>query len=199
LFFASIGNTALVANAASVANPYLLSQMTEQECIEFIVDSGVEIPVDFDNSPELGSLVKGIITDVESNSEYEFIYSYYVTLNFAESIKIAVNEYYGVQGVRQGQQGQVSTMAAAAYTLQDITFWSNSGYMSYNCYAYSISRNENPPQYNTQRQYQPGDFSNTYFSTSLSIYQMAQVVQNDLQTLEYSDISIVKVVPTIIS
>lgn len=197
LFFASMGNTALVANAASVTNPYLLSQMTEQECIEFIVDSGVEIPVDFDNSPELGSLVKGIITDVESNPEYEFIYSYYITSNFAESIKIAVNEYYGLQGVHQGQQGQSSTMAAAAYTLQDSTFWSNSGYMSYNCYAYSIGRNENPPQYITQRQYQPGDFSNTYFSMSLSIYQMAQVVQNDLQTLGYSDISITTTQPSV--
>lgn len=36
LFFATMGNTALVANAASVTNPYLLSQMTEEESYTFL-------------------------------------------------------------------------------------------------------------------------------------------------------------------
>lgn len=124
LFFATMGNSALVANAESATNPYVLSQMTEEECVEFIVDSGVEIPTDFENSAELGSIVKDMIVAVESNPEYEFVYSYNVTLDFAENIRIAVNNYYGIQGVPQGQS---SIMAAAAYTLQDSTFVSNSG------------------------------------------------------------------------
>lgn len=61
LFFATMGNTALTANAESATNPYLLSQMTEDECVEFIVDSGVEIPTDFENSAELGSIVKDMM------------------------------------------------------------------------------------------------------------------------------------------
>lgn len=69
--------------------------------------------------------------------------------------------------------------------------------MSYNCYAYSIGRNENPPQYSTLKQYQPGDFSRTSFSMSLSISQMASVVQKDLEALGFSDISLTTSQPSV--
>lgn len=188
-------NTRIVVNAASPKNNESLSQMTEDECIDFIIDKGVEIPSDFIDSPNLGKIIKSIIVAVESDPNYEFSYSYNVSFDFSESIRFIVNDYYGIQGSLRQQNSLGSRLSV--YTLQDSVFVSNSGYMNYNCYAYSIGRNENPPQYATLRQYQPGDFSHSTFGMNLTISQMAEVVKEDLKALGYNYVSITTTQPNV--
>jgi hypothetical protein len=72
-----------------------LSDMTEAECLEFIIQNGIEIP---DGFPEVGAFVKRTIQAAESNPNVPSAYSYDVTYNFAESIRALVNEYYGTAG-----------------------------------------------------------------------------------------------------
>ncbi len=108
-----------------------------------------------------------IIARVENNPSQEFLfYSYDVIYDFANEIKNVVIDYY------QSLQIDLQCTAAstyATYQLQDSTLWSNTGFLDYNCYAYSINRYENPNQYSTIRQYQIGDFSKSYFDMNLSI------------------------------
>lgn len=114
-----------------------LLEMTDEECIDFIVGNGIEIPEDFVNSPELGSIIKSILQDIETNPNYEFAFSYYKTQVFAESIReLVINQ----STLLQSQETNTSIMAAAAYTLQDNTQYGSwqSNYPNYNCYSYSI-------------------------------------------------------------
>lgn len=39
-----LGTTTLTAHAASSIAPQTLSQMTNEECVEFVIENGVEIP-----------------------------------------------------------------------------------------------------------------------------------------------------------
>ena len=73
----------------------ILSEMTEDECLEFIIDSGVTIPQSYSNSPVLKQFVKNTIICVENNLDTHFAYNYIDTLELAEAIKDVVNEYYG--------------------------------------------------------------------------------------------------------
>lgn len=108
LFFAATSPTDISAQALTTDNT--LSQMTEEDCINFLIENGIEIPEDLIDSPELGSFIKSIIEAVKINPNYEFAYSYNVTLEFAESIKTLINNYYSIEQNRS---------ASAVYTLQD--------------------------------------------------------------------------------
>lgn len=168
----------------------ILSELSDEECIEFIVSRGVNIPSDFINSPDLGKIVKSKIEIIEVDPSYEFHYNYDVTLNFANEIKNVVNEFYGIE---HSTTDEAISTYATEYYLQDSRFYSNTGYMDYNCYAYAINRTENPAQYKNKKgyiPYQPGDVSGQEFNMTLSISQMAQVVKSDLIALGYSNITV---------
>lgn len=74
-----------------------LSQLSEDECRRFIASRGIEIP---DNlyTKNIGSFVKELITQSEKYPQSPSGFSYTVTMEFAEAIRKAVNEYYGVDG-----------------------------------------------------------------------------------------------------
>ena len=176
-----------------------LSQMSDEECLEFLQAYNVAIPEDFAESPELGEIIRGMISVVESDYNYEFFYSYDVTYNFANEVKKAVVEYYKSLGVNS-QQEKVATYAT--YQLQDSTLFSNTGKLKYyNCYAYAINRNEQRAGYPTDRlvQYNPGDFSNLSFSIDLSVHEMALIVKADLETIGFTNVSISTSIPTVAS
>lgn len=46
-----------------------LSEMSEEECIAFLANSGIEIPADFQNYDKIGDFVKETITAVEENPD----------------------------------------------------------------------------------------------------------------------------------
>lgn len=79
----------------------LLSAMTEEECLVFISNQGVNIPIELQKYEKLGELVKEIICTVENNPEQVFAFNYHIVLEFANNIKIAVNTYYGRNGIRK--------------------------------------------------------------------------------------------------
>lgn len=169
-----------------------LSQLSENEIFEFLANNNVSIPKELENTADLGEFIRSTIIAVENNPECEFCYNYYVTLNFVEEIKTAVNNYYGIDS---GYSTYSATTYASSYTLQDSILWSNTNVGYYNCYAYAIGRNENPPQYSTSKQYQPGDFSKQSFI--LNPEYIANVVKADLKVLGFCDIVISKTPPTV--
>ena len=80
----------------------ILSEMSAEECFDFIVEQGVAIPPEFSLSDELKMFVKNTIEQVEYFPTLPFAINYHVTLNFAEEIRRVVNEYYGVQPIERG-------------------------------------------------------------------------------------------------
>ena len=63
-------------------------------------------------------------------------------------------------------------------------------YSEYNCYAFALNRTELPPEFETQFQYQPGDFSNQSINGYTEISVIANVVKDDLEALSYSNINV---------
>jgi hypothetical protein len=181
----------------------VLSEMSEEECVEFIIENGIEIPGFFINYPELGAFVKKIIQAAESNPNVPMAYSYDVTYYFAESIRAFVNEYYGT-----GTAQRNSAATRSAYSLVDSWVFTNSGdwgdsdgywdeaWRSYNCYAYSIDKTRQPSEYWPGFRYQPGDFAHTgNFDDVISIYDLALVVKDDLEFLGYGDVYVIDAAP----
>ena len=146
----------------------LLSEMTEDECLEFIVDNGVTIPQSYTNSPILKQFVKNTITYVENNPDAEFAYNFIDSLTLAEAIKDVVNEYYDNIGFNRVVDNRGLFDILENSMVWDNGVWSYSHgdwkpkWVSYNCYAYAINRSESPSQYFSACQYQVGDFSNQY-------------------------------------
>lgn len=189
--------TETVTGQRSINMP-VLSEMTEEECVEFIVKKGVTIPDSFIEHPKLGKIIKKIIQYTESYPNVPMAYNYDVAYYFAESIREAVNNYYG-------PEQRNSAAKRLDYRLQDSKVFTNSdswdynnGYWdevwySYNCYAYAIGRTEQPREYPPENQfhafqYQPGDFAHTgiFDTVTTSIYDLAMIVKDDLQELKYN-------------
>lgn len=95
--------TVVFSGCAKIPSSYeedkvILSEMSEKECLRFIASKGVVIHEEFRDKPELGSFVKELIALIEKYPEYPASYSYTVLHNFAQQIKKAVNDYYGIIG-----------------------------------------------------------------------------------------------------
>ncbi len=74
----------------------MLSSLSESECVEFIRARGIDIPKGFDNG-NLGGFVKEMVISVEEDPYYYLAVSSPITLDFAQEIRRAVNEYYGIE------------------------------------------------------------------------------------------------------
>jgi hypothetical protein len=165
-----------------------LSEMTEEECLEFIIQNGVEIPDALVN-PGLGAFVKSIIREAERNPDVPLGFSYTVTHHFAESIRAAVNGYYGTV---QGNSAAVRSRfyLQDSWVLNNLGVWSNSsgGYWedvweNYNCYSYAIGK--------TDSEHDPGDFAHPGSYNAISdmpVEDVAQLVKDDLEFLGYVNV-----------
>ncbi|MCL2062464.1 MAG: leucine-rich repeat domain-containing protein [Firmicutes bacterium] len=186
-----IGFAVSEAKSPSLSSSNLLSEMTDRESVEFIVDNGIKIPDELAIEPDFGSYVKILIETVEANPYYTPAVSWDVAHNFVESVKELVNNHYSRVEERSSQ-----SPSPTRYTLSDNWVQNSSGqwvssggawnssWINYNCYAYGIQRTEYPPQYSTGFQYQPGDFAGTgVFTNSISIYNLALIVKDDLEFL----------------
>ena len=79
-------------NQRSINVP-LLSEMTEDECVEFIIQNGVIIPPHYTDLSDLGVFVKKIIQAVEDNPNYPIAVGSVILHDFINSIKIEANMY----------------------------------------------------------------------------------------------------------
>lgn len=153
----------------------VLSAMSEEECIDFVLSHGCTIPVELIDYDELGSFIKYVITVVEQNPDYQFTMSYYVTRDFAEAIKDIVNEYYG-RNAYVGYSTRATVNLVDSISLVDE--WSES-FEEYNCYSYALGVTGEMDYY--AEYYYPGYISNRPFSISYSVYDMALSTVEDLK------------------
>lgn len=209
--FLSYYNLNIYASSASSMEYFgKLSSMSEDECMSFITQNNISIPSSLDNEESLKKLVKSSIEIIENDPNYEFVYNFNDTQKFVNDIKDLVNNYYGIEEVNESVS---SKSVRASYYLKDSRVYGDGEWKSfggdwnpkwenYNCYAYSIKRSEYPAQYNSGDyiHYQPGDFSKTgSFYSTISIGNLATIVQNDLETLGMSNIEILDYIPTDLS
>jgi len=162
--------------ALESATPPLLSQMSEEECVEFVVSNGIEIPEGLRDSEKLGSFIKFIIQSVEKDPTRKFSYSYYPTLQMANNIAALVNEYYEDNGYPLSSASRQSVIALLRYSTP-VGSWDNA-YEWYNCYAYALGR---PVDF-----IYPGYFSDSQaYDATLSVNEFANLTEDDLYALGY--------------
>jgi len=170
LFAAPFGQTPSAKADSFSQSISSLSDMTEDECIDFIVQNGVEIPRDFVNEPWLEDWIKNTIKRVENDPNCMFVYSNTAMLDFAEDIRALVNGY---NGVASNSLSSLTGLTTSSYTLQDSTFYYwHPNSIFFNCYAYAIGK--------TSGVVNPGYFSGGIYDYSLSLSNMALLVKNDL-------------------
>ena len=157
--------------------------MSEKECIEFIKQYNIQIPNDY-SEETWAPFVKEVIGIVELNPDYEFAFNYAATLMFANEIKDAVNDYYGIVTNHNAVQfSREYTTLANTYVLQDssaVGSWMQL-YSNYNCYVYSI---ETPAFIWVN----PGYWSGQTFSISQGIMDIVDLAMDDLAALGHERI-----------
>lgn len=189
-------------NATTYDN-YDFSTISDEESINFVKYHNIDIPKKIENSPNLGSITSEIIKKVAINHGCIFTYNYGEMQLYAENIQKFVINYFDYNY-------DVALLSTSTYTLQYNTVkntkgnWVTSGgawntkWRNYNCYAYSINRSEFDTFYPTVFQYQPGDISGTgNFYDCEEITELVEIIENDLESMGYTNISSTLSIPTI--
>ena len=187
------------------ANEYDFANFTEADSMEFVYDSNITIPDGIQQLETLPAFTLDIILKSFNNPDVPFAFSYGETQKYAEEIRSAVKNHIDPSAVP-------AMATTTAYHLQDSKVkdingnWTNSGgyynlkWLEYNCYAYSINRVENPQYYESAPyiQYQPGDMSRAgNFMSCETIYDLAELVAQDLAVMGYANIATSYTIPTI--
>ena len=68
--------------------------LSENQCLEYVKSSGVEIPQEFSGQPDIGNFVKSVIETCVANPNVSFHYNYSVTQKFVQDIKSLINKHY---------------------------------------------------------------------------------------------------------
>lgn len=197
--FTIFNSSRIKVNATEYHN-FDFSNITEQESMSFVESHKIDIPKKIENSLNLGKITQKIIKLSYDDPSYNFVYNYDEMQEYANYIQNLIKQY----------NGGISLLSTTTYQLKDNTVknangeWVTHGgawnekWRSYNCYAYSIHRNEEEPFYSTSKQYQPGDMSGSgSFGTSENIGELANVVKNDLLAMGYSNVILSTSIPTI--
>ena len=114
-----------------------LSEMTEDECINFLKSQGTEIPKEYIDYIQLGYTVKEMIIYIEEHPEAEHIYNYTAKDELFTNVRETVLKYYDI---KIENNGFISAYSTAAVTLQyskALYSW-NEGFRNYNCYGFAI-------------------------------------------------------------
>ena len=160
---------------AQETEEFLLSQMSEEECLAFLEKAGVELPP---GDVEWGAFAKKIIAQVESDPDCVFTFGYTHYHFFAEEIRKVVNEHYGIEQVKGIE------IQSSRYALQDSTvvgIWDNV-FLEYNCYGYAIGLME---------WLNPGSLSGSTMNPETdSINLLTSYVRDDLLALGYNNVII---------
>lgn len=157
----------------------VLSELSENECIEFIKQQGVSIPCDYDELT-WAPFVKQVIETVEEDPYYEFMFNYSVTQKFANDIKRVVNEFYHINLSTPAVYSLYSLTNTEQISLQystPLTAWI-SDHAEYNCYVFALG--------SSIREFvDPGAFSDQNFSLIYTLEAIADLVEDDLQSMQY--------------
>ncbi len=160
------------AEEVSLSKETVLS-LEKSALLDVLQEKGLILPEDYENHREMAekfvSKYTPLILEGQIDPQLE-------RFNYSQSNQMMKSLGDTIESM--GFEIESSPESAAAYKLKDSTAlgtW-NDSYRNYNCYAYSIGQTSG---------LQPGEKSNTYFSMSMSIAEMADVVVKDLDALGY--------------
>lgn len=150
----------------------------------FLRTQGVSVPTCFDEE-DIAAFAKRIITKVESDPNAHFAINYWVTLEFAEAIRVAVNEYYE-RNVSTTELMPTQISALAVISLQDSILygaWSET-FSQYNCYAFSIGKTYwlDPGKLAYDEKQKDNPIAPAYELDTLDAYTLADYAKSDLET-----------------
>lgn len=173
----------LLSNSATAVseNSVVLSELSDEECVAFLKSHGVEIPNIYEDEIMCVPFARTVIIYVEEDPNAEFIFNYHVLEEFANDIKIAVNQYYGVNNMARG-------VVSYENILEDNTLhgdWKNE-YANYRCYSYilGIDYYVQPGEIDWEDSGSTGDFEYNY--SGASVLRIAQLTSADLVSLGYT-------------
>ena len=106
LIFFTVIIIAIIVNNSKPVSEYMqtgirLSDLPEEECVEFIVSKGVEMPLYYEESPNFTDVTKKLIICYEGDP-YKVISGTLGSVmmnNYVEDVRRVVNNYYGVYDV----------------------------------------------------------------------------------------------------
>lgn len=156
--------------------------LTDEECIEFLYESGVLIPSIYEEEIECAPFVRSIIKTVSTDPNALFAYGSKELQDFALAIKAALNE----------RNGNKASLLASQYSssniLQDNTVYGtwHSEYLDYNCYAYAIGYNEWICPGQIEWVSMGNDSANFRYNATANIQTIASWIEDDLVSLGYT-------------
>ena len=176
-----------------------LSTLTDEECIAFLEDSGVEIPAILDDDISWALFVRTIIEKVEANPDVQFFYSYSVIAEFASDIKSAVIDYYGIDSLNT-----FAYIESDEDILQDserFGAWQDN-FLQFNCYEYAIDT------YTLEEEgwLDPGELTwvsmgneaaDYYYNCYANMYTIATWVKTDLESIGCTVNAITTTIPSV--
>lgn len=178
---------------ASDDAPLVLSELSDEACLLFLEENGIEMPVLFEDDGAWLMFARTIIAKVEADPNSIIPYNTRELFLCAEKIKNAVNRYYEASRVMM-----YSTSSNANILIDNIVHgnWSDT-YLYFNSYAYAIDyyvAYEDGGN-STSMWYDPGQIwwtlkgnpTNAYpFSRVMNVATIADLVEDDLIELGYT-------------
>lgn len=160
-----------------------LSELSEKECIDYLLEKNVDFPDDYEDIYVWGPFVKRIIAAVEEYPDVEFGINYTVTAAFAEEIRNVVKSYYAESVMINATRSTTSTVTKSALEHSTTYCTWNSMYAKYNCYVFALGKVDVAKR-------DPGYYSGNAFSLALGPRRIAELVKDDLEALGYERIVI---------
>ncbi len=193
--------------SASASSPvyYDFANFTEEDSMDFVEEHNIEIPTKLMQLDDLPAFTQGLILQSYNRPDIEFCFNYSKTQAYAEAIRIAVRSHMNLSAVPEVAQEEIDELQYNTVKNATGNWVTNNGafdyrWEQYNCYAYAINRQERSLHYATFNfiPYAPGDMSDSgSFETITSIFELAQIVKEDLLSMNYTDVSISSAIPTI--
>lgn len=151
---------------ADSADKPLLSSLSYEECLQFLEDNNIEIPLQLSHLD-----IKQVIEKLEMNPDYASGINWTISADFHDAVSKAIQEYYGTTFAMP-----ISTFELN-YTLQNSTVyaWDRDTMGYYNCYSYALGI--------TTAHYNPGDI---YGESTITNYDPKEPLYdvNDITTQE---------------
>lgn len=164
-----------------------LMDMSEDECLETLIQNGLIIPNEYKDYQYLEEFVKDVVEGTIEDPKCISWFNYTYAQNFAMLIREAVLAYEGIDEIVLYDKG-ITPFADDRNKLQYsvyLTPWSER-FLNFNCYAYAINKAG-------LGQINPGERVGIEYSpttvASMTIDRMALLVTYDLAELKHTNIT----------
>lgn len=158
----------------------ILSELSDEELLAFLEDSGVEVPEVYNIPEEYLPFVRHIIEGVEEKPDAFFGFGYGFLTYFAEEIKVAVLDHYGPYLISTYVE---QTSSSNILTENTPVFPWKYSYGGYNCYAYAIGREEyTEPGWVAEGKSVDDGYEDSVYET---IIDFLDGIEDDLESMNY--------------